>query len=134
VPFPAPILLAPLNRHVFFAGDEIVLAWNPVGPLPANVFYVPVVWYSHQGATWIDETPWTRDTRWTLSEHRYLLDLSDDGLFFWTVQVKRKTGEDENGRPVGRPVSPTGEERFFSWTYDSGGGPQPTTTKEPPPP
>jgi outer membrane biosynthesis protein TonB len=134
VTFPAPILLAPLNRHVFSEGDEIVLAWLPVGPLPADVFYVPTVSYSHGGATWTDETPWTQNTRWTLSEHRYLLDLSADGLFYWAVQVMRKTGEDENGRPVGRPVSPMSEERFFGWEYGSGGRPVPTATKEPPPP
>jgi hypothetical protein len=132
VPFPAPALLAPPNRHVFFEGDEIVLAWLPVGHLPADVFYVPTVSYSHQGATWTDETPWTQNTRWTLSEHRYLLDLSDDGLFYWTVQVMRKTGEDRNGRPVGRPVSPMSETRFFSWTRESG-RPPPITTREPTP-
>jgi hypothetical protein len=133
VRFPAPVLLSPQNRHVFLEADEVVLAWLPVGPLPANVFYVPTVSYSHEGATWNDETPWTQNTRWTLSEHRYLLDMSDDGLFFWTVQVMRKTGEDANGRPVGRPVSPMSEERFFSWTHGSGGRPAPTTTSEPVP-
>jgi hypothetical protein len=132
VPFPVPVLLVPLNRQVFSEGDEIVLEWQPVGPLPADVFYVPTVAYSHQGATWTDETPWTQNARWTLSEHRYLLDLSDDGLFYWSVQVVRKTGEDENGRPVGRPVSPMSEERFFSWTHGPGGGSLPT--KEPPAP
>jgi hypothetical protein len=134
VPFPAPVLLAPLNGHLFSEGEEIVLAWLPVGSLPADVFYVPTVSYSHQGATWSDETPWTQNTRWTLSEHRYLLDLSDDGLFYWTVQVMRKTGEDGNGRPVGRPVSPVSEEGSFTWTYGFGGRPLPTATKAPPPP
>jgi hypothetical protein len=132
--FATPSLLTPLDGHVFYESEEIVLAWLPVGALPANVFYVPTVSYTHQGATWTDETPWTQNTRWTLSEHRYLLDLSDDGLFYWGVQVMRKTGDDENGRPVGRPVSPMSEERSFGWTYGPGGGPAPTSTKEPPPP
>jgi hypothetical protein len=121
-----------LNGDVFSDRDEIVLAWQPVGSLPADVFYVPTVSYSHRGATWTDETPWTQNTWWTLSEHRYLLDLSDDGLFYWTVQVVRKTGEDANGRPVGRPVSPMSGERTFQWKYESRG--KPALTKEVPPP
>jgi hypothetical protein len=135
IPFPAPPLLNPQDQQVFLKGDEIVLEWQPVGPLPADAFYVPVVAYSHQGATWTDETPWTQNTRWTLSEHGYLFDLSDDGLFNWAVQVMRKTGEDGEGRPVGRPVSPMSEQRTFRWTYESGGRPLPTKedpTKEPP--
>jgi len=137
IPFPAPALLAPLDGQVFFKEDQIVLEWQPVGPLPADVFYVPIVAYSHQGATWTDETPWTQNTRWTLSDHGYLFDLSDDGLFNWTVQVMRKTGEDGEGGPVGRPVGPVSEERTFRWTYEPGGRPLPTKedpTKEPPAP
>jgi hypothetical protein len=89
---------------------------------------VPIVTYSHQGDTWTDKAPWTEDTRWILSEHRYLLDLSDDGVFHWAIQVMLQTGVDETGWPVGRPVSPRGEERTLYWLYQGGG--QPTPTKE----
>jgi hypothetical protein len=119
-PFPAPVLLAPSDGQVFSDRDEIVLSWQPVGQLPADVYYVITVAYSHLGATWYDETPWTRNANWMLSEHRYLLDLADDGQFHWSVQVMRQTGIDANGRPTGVAVGPMSVVWMLYWR--SGGG------------
>jgi hypothetical protein len=87
---------------------------------------VLTVAYSHGGATWYDDVPWTRGTSWMLSEHRYLLDLSDDGLFRWSVQVYRQTGVNANGEPVGVPISAPSEVRAILWrTTTEGGAPTP---------
>ncbi|NIV29970.1 MAG: hypothetical protein GWN58_10845, partial [Anaerolineae bacterium] len=93
-PLAGPELLSPEEGQVFSADDVIVLRWDSVGILPGDAYYVITVTYSRFGETWKDETPWTRDLSWALSDHDYLVDLSDDGLFQWSVQVMRQTGSD----------------------------------------
>ena len=137
---PAPVLLAPVDEQQFAEEDDIILTWQPVGTLPPNAFYVVTLAYRHGADTWYDDTPWIRDTSWAASEHRYLLDLSTDDLFHWSVRVMLRTGFDANGRPVGGPLSPASEVRTFSWVKANGGvtpppvdTPTPTPTKPPPP-
>jgi hypothetical protein len=131
-PLPAPVLLSPADDSPFDQWAEITLAWQPVGVLPRDAYYVVSVAYSHQGDTWHDDTPWIKTTSWTLSDHRYLLDLSDDGLFRWSVQVFRQTRVDAEGKPVGVPLSAPSEVRTILWRDSSpGGGP---STPTPPPP
>ncbi len=130
-PLPAPTLLSPLDGQDFSEYAEVVLAWKPVGELPADAYYAITVAYSHEGDTWYDEVPWTRDTSWALSEHQYLLDLSDDGQFRWSVQVVRQTGVDADGRPMGLPLSAPSRVRTLFWRRTSGGGPE-TPTAPPP--
>jgi capsular exopolysaccharide synthesis family protein len=121
--FPAPTLLAPPDRQDFQPNAEIVLTWEPVGELPADAFYVVSVAYIHFGETWFDDVPWSKDTSWTLTEHTYLKDLSDNDEFRWSVQVVRQTGTDAGGKPTGVPLSPKSEERLVIWkTEGSGGG------------
>lgn len=131
---PAPKLQTPLDKWEFQEKDEIVLVWQPVAELPAGSYYAITVAYSHLGATWYDDVPWTRGTTWTLSEHSYLLDLSDDGQFQWSVQMVRPTGLDAGGRPVGEPLSAMSEVRTLTWRRaSSGGGQTPPGTTLPPP-
>jgi hypothetical protein len=120
--FAAPVLVAPPNGQVFDRGAEIVLQWQPVGNLPAEGYYEIIVTYPHGGDTWTDETPWIKDTRWTLSEHSYLPDLADGGLFQWSVQVMQKTGEDAKGKPIGTALSPASEVRTLTWQPATAGG------------
>jgi hypothetical protein len=133
---PAPLLLAPAERQEFTEDAKVVLTWQPVGELPPDAYYEIIVAYSHLAATWHDEVPWTQDTSWTLSEHRYLLDLSDDGQFQWSVQVVRQTGVEDDGTPVGVPLSSPSEVRTFLWrrTYGGGGKPPEKNTPPVPPP
>ena len=93
---------------------------EPGGELPADGYYVITLAYSHLGATWYDEVPWTRDTSWLLSEHRYLIDLADNGVMTWSVQVMVKTGEDADGNPIGAAVSPSSEQWQLTWRASSG--------------
>ena len=126
------MLLGPPDGVSFSQDAEIVLEWQPLAGLPADGYYVIMVVYSHRGETWYDEVPWTQNTQWLASEHEYLLGLSDDGRFVWSVQVVRQTGVDAAGRPKGTEVSPMSDQRTFTWTASGGGGGG--NTPEPPPP
>jgi hypothetical protein len=88
----------------------------------------------HLGETWYDKVPWTQDTSWTLTEHSYLLDLSDDGQFRWSVQVMRQTGVDANGNPTGVPLSAPSEVWTLIWRRASDGGVGTPTIPPPLPP
>jgi hypothetical protein len=125
-------LLTPLDAETFSEGDEITLSWESIGPLPEDVYYVIVVEYAHLGDTWYDETPWTKDISWRLSAHSYLLELSDDGIFAWSVQVMRQTDVDADGKPIGLGLSPSSEIRRLTWKRQSSG--QTVPTPAPPPP
>jgi hypothetical protein len=131
---PAPTLLTPSERQDFTEDSEVVLAWRAVGVLPPDARFVITVAYTHLGETWHDEVPWTRETSWTLSEHRYLLDLSDDGQYQWSVQIMRQTGIDANGKPVGVSLSPPSDVRTLSWRRAVRGGGGPGDKPPPPPP
>ena len=96
---PAPELLSPEDGQVFAEDEVIVLRWQSVGVLPSDAYYEITLAYSRLGETWHDDTPWTEDTSWALSEHDYLVGLSDDGQFQWSVQVVKQTGLDEDGKP-----------------------------------
>lgn len=102
--------------------DKIVLAWQAVQGLPPDAYYMITVAYSHLGQTWYDDVPWTRDTKWTLSEHGYLLDLSDDGQFAWSVQVVRQVAIDAAGTPEGVTLSAPSDSRRLIWRLPSDGG------------
>jgi hypothetical protein len=134
--FPAPSLKAPIDGKNFSEGEPIPLEWEPVGTLGPSEFYQVTLAYTHSGATWYDEVPWTKNTQWMVSEHEYLLDLSDDGRFVWSVQVARQTGVDAAGKPTGSTVSPMSGQRAFTWSASSGGGGGGggEKTPEPPPP
>jgi hypothetical protein len=106
-----------------------------VSELPPDARFVITVAYTHLGETWYDDVPWTRETSWILSEHSYLLDLSDDGRYQWSVQVMQKTGVGANGQPIGVPLSPPSEERTLLWRRAGGGGGEsPENTPPVPPP
>ena len=124
---PAPVLRSPPDGHVYGFRDEVVLEWEPVGQLAQDEYYVPTVEWLRWGNPTFDETPWIKETRWPMSEHDWLLQYSDDGEFHWSVQVMRRTGTDDKGRPVGSPRSPMTEVRTLFWHRkgDSGGGPPP---------
>jgi hypothetical protein len=124
-------LLAPPDRQDFQPNAEIVLTWESVGELPADAFYMVSVAYVHLGEIWFDDVPWSKDTSWTLTQHTYLRDLSDNDEFRWSVQVVRQTGTDDGGKPVGVPLSPKSEERLVIWKTEGSGGGSGST---PPPP
>jgi hypothetical protein len=128
-PMPAPALLAPPNGQEFDEQAEIRLSWEPLGPLPPDAYYVVTLAYSHLGETWYDDPPWVRSTSWLLSERSYLLNLSDDGLFNWSLQVMQQTGTDADGKPTGVPLSLMSD--VWTLVWKESGGPKPKPTIEP---
>ncbi len=131
--FPAPPLLSPTNGQVFSSRDTIVLRWEPVGQLAPDEYYVPAVHYLRYGDSWPDETPWLKEPSWEMSEHRYLLELSDDGDFRWAVRVMRRTGINNEGKPEGTARSPMSEVRTLEWKRPGGGGDDDGGSGPPPP-
>lgn len=91
------------------------MEWSPADKLPADGYYAVNLAFKHQGEIWHDDTPWLKEPRWAMSQHRYLLDLSDDGWYLWSVRVMQKTGEDAEGKFLGVPLSPTSAERALVW-------------------
>ncbi len=132
--FPAPVLQSPPEGRVYSSNDSVVLRWEPVGQLAPDEYYVPTVAFLRFGETWYDETPWTKQPSWDMSEHRYLLDLSDNGEFRWAVRVMRRTGINNEGKPEGTARSPLSEVRTLEWKRSGGGGGGGDGTPEPPPP
>jgi hypothetical protein len=127
---PAPLLLAPPDEQRFLKGAEIALRWEWAGELAPDTYHVVTVAYSHEGETWYDDVPWTQETTWILSQHDYLVDLSDDGYFQWSVQVVRQTGVDANDKPTGIPLSAPSKARTLIWQEEGAG---PATRQAPPP-
>jgi hypothetical protein len=124
-PYPAPLLLDPPKGQEFSADAEIVLAWQPLGGLPLEAYYAITLTYTHEGQPWFDDVPWTRETSWTMSEHDYLRDLSDDNRFRWAVQVVRQTGVGADGKPIGVPISLPSEFWSLIWKPAPSGEPKP---------
>ena len=119
---PPPGLISPPDGAILYRNDVVLLEWYRVQGMPADAFYAVTVSYLHAGSTWYDEVPWTREESWLLSDHAYLLDLSDDGVFHWSVQVMRKTGQDAQGRSIGIPLSPSSFASRLTWMRSTRGG------------
>jgi hypothetical protein len=115
-------LRSPEEGHLFSFRDNVLLEWEPVGQLAPDEYYVPTVAWERFGETVYDETPWIKETRWLMSEHQYLLELSDNGEFRWAVRVMRRTGINDAGKPAGTPRSPLSEVRTLLWKRRGDGG------------
>ena len=122
-----PTPLEPGDGAAFDGGSTIVLRWTPVKPgLDANELYLITITYRNKGAVWTD-TAWTQETQWRLNEHGYLLGMSDDSVFNWSVRLLRQSGTDAKGVPQGDDLSLPSSLRSLVWRppaagADSGGG------------
>jgi hypothetical protein len=99
--------------------DTITLVWQGVGELGADEYY-----HVHMdrppptaGVEWYGDYIYTKDTT-LLVEASFLapFHLAEEhgsAEVYWWVRVVRKTGEDENGKPVGVDISSPSEKRFF---------------------
>lgn len=130
-----PTPLEPGDGAAFDSGSTIVLRWAPVkSALGADELYFVTITYRNRGAVWTD-TAWTQETQWRLNEHGYLLGMSDDSVFNWSVKLLRQSGTDAKGVPQGDDLSLSSPLRSLVWrsaagtsSGDGGGGADPTPT------
>lgn len=55
-----------------------------------------------------------RETQWKVSPLAGYGEADDD-LFWWWVEVRKETGKDVDGKPMGPAISPKSEVRSFTW-------------------
>jgi len=112
-------------------GAQIVLRWTDEGIKGDDVFYVVVIEYPHEGATYRDEQ-WTKETH--LVVPAYLYDpvlLTGDRRCWWHVEVRQDTGErNKEGKQTGGRLSQSGWQRSFIWEKEDQ-RPRPTDTPPP---
>lgn len=112
-PLPAPALLSPPDGQAFGAAGPGQMAWSWQGTLQSDWYFVVTIAYPHEEAIWYD-THWVKET--TFSPPSYLKDLiTGDRRCVWHVTVMRQTGVNEQGWPVGEPVSYPSAQRSFVW-------------------
>lgn len=112
---PAPRLLAPEDGATFTSGKftEIVLKWEPVPGLAPDEFYSVTIMRKVGG----EPRYWghaLRETEWKVSPLAGYGNADND-LFWWWVEVRKETGKDVDGKPMGPPISPKSETRSFIW-------------------
>ncbi len=114
--YPSPLLVGPENRETFASDERPILQWEPSGDLRPGVFYVITLAYSYRGLTVYDDVPWVTETSWDASEHRYLRDVAEQGQFYWSLTLMRRTGVNAEGKPIGAAISAMSEVRGFTWS------------------
>jgi hypothetical protein len=117
IKYPAPTLSEPLPRQQVAWRTVVLFRWSAVGTLAADEFY-----HLHlerrpgvTGQSWYGDYVLTRDTQFRADE-TFLAPFHPPaaegvGTVHWWVRVVRKTGVDQNGKPVGVDVSMSSEER-----------------------
>mgnify|MGYP001819546887 CR=1 FL=1 len=108
----APVLKDPPSGRPVGWRDTITLVWEEVGRLAEGEFYhvhmerPPVV----EGLEWYGDYVYTKDTTLLVAQSFlapfHLAAEHGQAKVDWWVRVVRKTGEDENGKPVGVDISP----------------------------
>jgi hypothetical protein len=101
-----PNLLAPVADEVV-SGPVVLFNWTATGWLGVDEFYVLQL-------TWPDNSTqeyWTKgSSRRVTVEERPVA-----GIVSWTVTIKRQTGTDANGMPVGESLTGPAEVRLLVW-------------------
>lgn len=126
-----PTPVEPADGASFDSNSTVVLRWTPVKPtLDAGEIYVVTITYRNKGAIWTD-VAWTQETQWRLNEHSYLLGMSDDGVFNWSVRLLRQSGTDDKGAPKGDDLSASSSVRVLVWRAAAGGSESTGSRPEP---
>ncbi|MGD2207501.1 MAG: hypothetical protein PVH17_12065, partial [Anaerolineae bacterium] len=115
--YPAPVLVNPPDAAPISWKATALLEWESVGELAADEYYhVHLDAYrTATGEHWYGDYVFTKGTT-HLAEGAFLAPFhlpSDQGRseVYWWVRVVRKTGENENGKPLGTDISPPSEKR-----------------------
>lgn len=115
--YPPPALLEPPDARPVSWKNTVLLTWSSVGELAEDEYY-----HLHlerrpeaEGQEWYGDYVYTRENEY-LADAEFLAPFHPPteygrGMVYWWVRVVRKTGEDENGKPVGIDISAHSEER-----------------------
>jgi len=117
IKYPGPALLEPPNDRPVSWKSTVLLKWSSVGKLASDEYY-----HLHlerrpeaEGQDWYGDYVYTKDTQF-LAEGAFLAPFHPpyeygEVAVYWWVRVVRKTGEDENGKPLGVDIGELSEER-----------------------
>ena len=109
--YPAPELLEPpMDQRVTWKGS-LVLKWTSVGELAADEYYALEFYRPPQTAdmqpygdyVFLKETEFLWEGAFLAPFHPP--EAQGEAVVYWWVRVVRKTGEDENGKPLGTDLS-----------------------------
>lgn len=115
---PAPELLSPLLGARFQGlSQPIVLQWSPIKELAQVEYYEVTVDYNY-GETTPSVRFATRETQFVLPQELY--GKPNCHVFNWQVTLMRQTGVNDNGQPVGDPVSYNSLYWYVWWSYPPG--------------
>jgi hypothetical protein len=115
---PIPQLITPtLGAHFVGPQQSIVLKWQPLKELAQDEYYRVDIQFNYDESSPLYRYA-TRQTQFTVPENLY--SQPNCRIFNWQVTLMRKTGEDQNGQPVGEPLSYPSLYWYFEWYYPSG--------------
>jgi len=115
--YPPPALLDPPDERPVSWESAVELEWSSVGRLAENEYY-----HLHlerrpktEGEEWYGDYVYTKGTSY-LAEGAFLAPFHQtadrgEAIVYWWVRVVRKTGEDEDGKPIGVDIGAHSEER-----------------------
>lgn len=115
---PGPELLGPpLAARFQGLGEPIVLRWAPVKELAEDEYYEVTVDFYYK-----EDNPKfrfaTRGTELTLPDSLY--HTPNCSVFNWRVTLNKQTGVDENGQPIGTPISFNSLYWYLWWSHAPG--------------
>jgi hypothetical protein len=115
---PVPQLIAPtLGAHFVGIQKPIALQWEALKDLAPDEYYRVDIEFNFGESTPLYRYT-TRDTRLTAPEALY--STPNCRIFNWQVTLMRQTGEDQNGQPLGVPLSYPSLYWYFEWFYPAG--------------
>ncbi len=127
---PPPALQLPAEATRFSGPDaSVILAWDSVGTMPEDVFYVATIRKWTNGAYIGESQNWTKSTRLRLDSSFYSAMNGETGKtgmaapssaagvsqFEWFVTLYRLTQIKPDGTLVGTPLTPPTPSRHFTW-------------------
>lgn len=115
---PMPQLVTPTLGASFVGTQKpIVLKWEPLKELAQDEYYRVDIQFNFGESSPL-YTYATRQTQFTVPNKLY--STPNCRIFNWQVILMRKTGEDQNGQPVGKPLSYSSLYSYFKWSYPPG--------------
>lgn len=117
--YPPPVLLEPPNNRPVSWRSTVLLQWSAVGDgeLQEDEYYHLHLERRPQpdNEEWYGDYVYTKETEYR-AEGPFLAPFHPSsqhgpGVVYWWVRVVRRTGQDENGKPIGIDISPYSEER-----------------------